>query len=160
MLQNPVVMYIFLLSLHSLFRWLLLGSLLSSIIFSYRSLLRQSAFTPIADSLRHWTATIAHIQLLIGMNLYFQSPIVMFKMFETTGRVWTEHNFYRYVHISLMISAVVMITIGSAKTKRRPDDQAKYRTILRWFILALFIIFIAIPWPFSPFANRPLFRHF
>jgi cbb3-type cytochrome oxidase subunit 3 len=30
--------------------------------------------------------------------------------------------------------------------------------MLVWFTIALIIIFIAIPWPFSPFANRPYFR--
>ncbi|WP_407429516.1 hypothetical protein [Arcticibacter sp.] len=153
-------MYTFLLPLHSLFRWLVLGSLLCSIFFSYKGLLQKSVFTPMANNLRHWTATIAHIQLLIGMTLYFQSPIIMFGMFETTGGILSDHNFFRYLHASLMISATVVITIGSAKAKRQADDQAKYQTILRWFILGLVIIFIAIPWPFSPLATRPLFRHF
>jgi hypothetical protein len=30
--------------------------------------------------------------------------------------------------------------------------------MLIWLSIALIIIFIAIPWPFSPFANRPYYR--
>lgn len=113
-----------------------------------------------ANSLRHWTATIAHIQLLLGMTLYFQSPTVMFRMSGTTDKLLNEQDFFRYVHIALMITAIVLITIGSAKAKRQQDDQAKYRIMLRWFGVALLVIFIAIPWPFSPLAGRPLFRSF
>ena len=62
------------------------------------------------------------------------------------------------IHSSLMLTAIVLITIGSAKAKRKPTDQEKFKTMLVWFSIALLIIFIAIPWPFSPFANRPYYR--
>jgi hypothetical protein len=29
-----------------------------------------------------------------------------------------------------------------------------------WFLLGLIVILIAVPWPFSPLANRPYIRHF
>jgi hypothetical protein len=59
-----------------------------------------------------------------------------------------------------MITSVVLVTIGSALAKRRPTDKEKYKTMLIWFSITISIIFIAIPWPFSPFANRPYFRSF
>lgn len=153
-------MYSLFLPLHSLFRWLVLVSLLSSIITAYRGVSRKLNFTPVANSLRHWTATIAHIQLLLGITLYFQSPVVISEGTESTGISLSEHTFFRYLHLSLMITAIVMITIGSAKAKRMPDDLTKYQTMLGWFSTALLIIFIAIPWPFSPLAARPFLRHF
>jgi hypothetical protein len=72
----------------------------------------------------------------------------------------TESTFFRYIHISMMFAAVAMISIGTEKSKLLKDDKAKHRAILIWFTLALILIFFAIPWPTSPFANRPLLRVF
>jgi hypothetical protein len=117
-------------------------------------------FTPAANAWRHWTATIAHLQLLLGMLLYFQSPVVKYALPHDPYHLISEHTFFRYIHITLMFVAVIVITIGSAKAKRAVTDQTKYRTMLAWFAAALLIILIAIPWPFSPLAGRPFLRKF
>ncbi|WP_432710377.1 hypothetical protein [Pedobacter sp.] len=126
---------------------------------AYRGMLERKVFTAKADAVRHWTATIAQIQMLIGMVLYFQSPIVSVRMVDTAGLL-NQHTFFRYIHVAMMILAVVLVTVGSAKAKRMVHDRDKYQTILKWFILALIVILIAIPWPFSPFAGRPYLRTF
>jgi MFS-type transporter involved in bile tolerance (Atg22 family) len=98
---------------------------------------------------------------LLGLYLYLISPIVKFNVADggEAGLV-SEHTFFRFVHISLMVISVVLITIGSAKAKRATTDRLKFKTILIWFSIALLIILIAIPWPFSPLASRPFFRTF
>ncbi len=153
-------MYYILLVAHSVIRWLVLGSLIYAIITAYRALTLKKAFTPKADAIRHWTATLAHIQLLIGMAIYVQSPVVLYQTFGNPDKMVNEQIFFRYIHIFMMILAITVITIGSAKAKRLKEDHLKYQTMLRWFILALVIIFIAIPWPCSPLAGRPYLRTF
>lgn len=54
----------------------------------------------------------------------------------------------------MMIVSVVLITIGSMKTKRKSEDQEKFKTMTIWFSIALVIILVNLPWPFSPFASR------
>ncbi|WPU91725.1 hypothetical protein SNE25_20615 [Mucilaginibacter sabulilitoris] len=151
-------MYPSLLFLHSFWRWLVLGSLLYSIFISYKGKTEKLAFSEVANQWRHWTATIAHIQLLLGMAMYVQSPVVMYQMMDNPNKVFNEQTFFRYFHLIMMMVAVVLITIGSAKAKRIKSDHDKYSTMLRWFGLALAVIFVAIPWPFSPLASRPLVR--
>jgi hypothetical protein len=144
---------------HNLMRWLVLASLLFSLYRAYKGYFSRSAFTKTDNAVRHWTATIAHIQLIIGMTLYFQSPIIKYFMANFKEAVSNfDITFFSLIHSSLMLTAVVLITIGSAKSKRKQTDQEKFKTILIWFSIALLIIFIAIPWPFSPFANRPYIR--
>jgi hypothetical protein len=63
-------------------------------------------------------------------------------------------------HSLMMIVAIVIITIGSAKAKRKPTDIEKFKTMAIWFSIGLFIILVNIPWPFSPFASRSFFRPF
>ncbi|MFD0794295.1 hypothetical protein ACFQZX_11760 [Mucilaginibacter litoreus] len=149
-------MYNILLTLHSLIRWFVLFSLLLAIYKAYTGVYAKRIFTKTDNRLRHWTATIAHIQLVIGMLLYTQSPnaVLSFKTVTINGHV-TQPFFFGVVHLAMMLLAVTIITIGSAMAKRKPTDHAKFKTILIWFGMALFIILMAIPWPFSPLAQRP-----
>jgi hypothetical protein len=152
-------MYQTLTFLHSIFRWLVLLSLFYSIFRAYQGYFSDKIFSKTDDSVRHWTATIAHIQLVLGITLYSQSPIIKYfwKNF-TEARESFDLFFFGLIHISLMLISIILITIGSSISKRKTDDREKFKTILIYFVVALVIIFIAIPWPFSPLANRPYFR--
>ena len=152
-------MYSTLLSLHSLFRWLVLASLLYAIFRSYRGYTARLTFTPTDNAVRHWTATISHLQLVLGFTLYVISPVVQAFRQQGLG-AGGQLVFFGVAHISLMLLSVVLITVGSAMAKRASDDRQKFRILLVWFLAGLCIIFIAIPWPFSPFAHRPYFRPF
>ncbi|NIF05228.1 hypothetical protein F3J23_07200 [Chryseobacterium sp. Tr-659] len=152
-------MYQTLTFLHSQTRWLVLLSLTYAIYRSFKGYQSQRKFTKTDDSVRHWTASIAHIQLIIGMIFYLKSPVIKYfwkNVNEATASF--EHLFFGLIHITLMITAIIIITIGSALAKRKLSDKEKFKTIGIWFSIALMIIFIAIPWPFSPFVNRPYFR--
>ncbi|GAB4017623.1 hypothetical protein [Spirosoma koreense] len=154
-------MYSWLLVLHSIFRWLVLGSLLYAIGRAYRGYMSNSPFLKIDNSVRHWTATIAHIQLVLGFTLYFTSPIIKYFFANFSQEIQRiDLTFFGLVHILIMLLSIVLITVGSALAKRRPTDREKFRTMLVWFSVALVLIFLAIPWPFSPLAHRPYFRSF
>ncbi len=144
---------------HSISRWFVLVSLIYVIYRSYRGYVSNAAFSKTDNALRHWTATIAHIQLILGIMLYTQSPVIKYfwNNFKNAIHNW-ETAFFALLHIFLMLTAIVLITIGSAKAKRMTTDKGKFKTLLLWFSVSLIIIFIAIPWPFSPLASRPYFR--
>ncbi|MBB5396207.1 hypothetical protein [Mucilaginibacter sp. AK015] len=150
-----------LLFLHSVVRWAVLGTLLFAFYRAYKGYTQRLPFTKGTDRLRHWTATTAHIQLMLGMILYTQSPNARFSWHATgsNGQI-SQPFFFGVLHLLLMVSAIVIITIGSAMAKRKPIDSDKFKTMLIWFGIALLIIFIAIPWPFSPLVQRPYLRSF
>lgn len=150
-----------LLFFHSLFRWLVLGSLLYAIYRSYRGYFNDTPFTKTDDRVRHWTATITHVQLLLGIGLYTQSDTVkaLFRGPSGGGHI-TEPVFFGMIHISLMLTAIIVVTIGSAKAKRLLFAHEKFKVMLLSFSIALILIFLAIPWPFSPLAHRPYLRSF
>ncbi|REC78473.1 hypothetical protein DRF60_08425 [Chryseobacterium elymi] len=152
-------MYQTLTFLHSLFRWVVLLSLIYAIWISFKGYFNHKTFTKKEDLIRHSTATIAHIQLILGIILYTKSPIVKY-FWKNFGEAKASLDllFFGMIHILLMITAIVLITVGSALAKRKTTDREKFKTMLIWFTIALTVIFIAIPWPFSPFANRPYFR--
>ncbi|GAB3274566.1 hypothetical protein GCM10027347_47540 [Larkinella harenae] len=154
-------MYSTLLFFHSAFRWLVLVSLLYAIYRGLSGWLGQKPYTKSDNSIRHITATIAHIQLMIGYTLYFNSPLISyFRENFSQARQQLDFLFFGLIHIILMTVAVLGLTIGSASAKRKETDLGKFKTMAIWYLLALLLIFIAIPWPFSPLANRPFFRSF
>ena len=152
-------MYSSLLICHTIFRWLVLVSLLYAIFRAYKGYASKSPFTKTDNAVRHWTTTIAHIQLTIGMVIYFQSPLITYFWANFKEAVIDLNvSFFGLIHITLMFTAIMIITISSALSKRKVKDSEKFRTMLVWFTVALIIIFIAIPWPFSPLAARPYVR--
>ncbi|AEW02150.1 hypothetical protein A4D02_34295 [Niastella koreensis] len=154
-------MYQSLLILHSLVRWLVLISLLVAIVRAYRGWLGHRRFLKADNTARVVAATSAHVQLVIGITLYFISPVVRYFLNYFKAAVHQrEIRFFGMEHITMMLIAIVLLTIGSAKTKRKTTDQQKFKTMAIWFTIALLIIFLSIPWHFSPFTSRPYFRWF
>lgn len=144
---------------HSIMRWLVLASIVYAIYRAYRGYSSNTQFSKTDNAVRHWTATIAHIQLLIGIILYTQSPIIKYFWQNFNEAVQNlDLAFFSLLHLILMLAAIILITIGSALSKRKTTDKEKFKTMLVWFSVSLIIIFMAIPWPFSPLANRPYFR--
>jgi len=152
-------MYQTLTFLHSIFRWLVLLSLFYSVFRAYKGYFSSGEFLKVDNAARHWTATIAHIQLVLGIILYSQSPIIKYfwNNFDEAKESF-DVVFFGMIHISFMLLAIILITIGSSISKRKTTDRDKFKTILIYYVIALVIIFLAIPWPFSPFANRPYLR--
>jgi len=90
----------------------------------------------------------AHIQLLLGLGLYFVSPLVQFSktaMQDHNTRYWTAE------HITMMIFAIALITVGHIRSKKMATSSAKHRTISIFYILALLVIVLAIMQSMRPF---------
>lgn len=154
-------MYSTLLFFHSWVRWLVLAFLVYSIYRAFIGYTKNKTFSKTDNAFRHWTATIAHIQLMIGIVLYTKSLVVKYFWTDTkTALQNLDLTFYGLIHIILMLTSIVVLTIGSALAKRKPTDKEKFKTMLFWFSVALIIMFIAIPWTFSPLSSRPNFRAF
>lgn len=151
-------MYATLLFAHSIFRWLVLLMLLLALYRATTGYFARRPFTQFDNAVRRWTATTLHLQLILGMLLYVKSPLVRFFWNDpAAGLAHEQAGFFGGIHFMLMFTAVVFATIGSARAKRQSEERAKYRTMLRWFAAALILIVIAIPWPFSPLAQRGFF---
>ena len=154
-------MYPYLLFFHSIFRWLVLISLFYAVSRALIGWLGKRPFSKSDNTIRHVTATISHVQLSIGYVLYFESPIVAY--FRSNYSEAVKHfdlKFFGLIHIVLMTVAIFVITIGSSLAKRQISDTEKFKTMTVYFAVALLIILMAIPWPFSPLANRPYYRSF
>lgn len=147
-------MYATFLTLHSVFRWLVLASLVYAIFTSIEGLISKRPYSKADNITRIITNTISHTQLLIGFTLYFVlSPVTQYFLkngSEGNHQMW----FFGIYHIVMMFLSIVVMTIGGSIAKRAKTDQAKFKSIAIWFSVALFLILLAIPW------FRPYFRNF
>ncbi|WP_214072887.1 hypothetical protein [Mucilaginibacter sp. dw_454] len=152
-------MYNTLLALHSLTRWLVLGSLIFALFRAYRGWLLKKQFLKTDSVSRMVAASAAHVQLVFGLWLYFISPIVAYFLHNFhTAMHERAIRFFGMEHVTMMLIAITIITIGAAKAKRKPTDKEKFKTMAIWFTIGLLIILSSVPWSFSPLISRPNFR--
>jgi len=136
-----MTLYSFFLHLHSGFRYIVLLLLLVAIIRAWADWLGHKAYSEGNRKLNLFTLISAHTQLLIGIILYFVSPFVRFgsdTMKDATTRYWTVE------HLTGMLIAIVLITIGHARSKRGATPDAKHKSIAMFYTLALITITIII----------------
>ena len=154
-------MYTTILTLHSIFRWLVLALLMAAIVRAYIGWLGKQEFTNRDNLLRQATASIAHIQLVMGLWLYSVSPLIDYFLRHYKDAVHMRQiRFFGMEHSLMMLVAIIIITIGSVKAKRKTTDIARFKTMAIWFTIGLVVIVANVPWPFSPLVARPWLRLF
>jgi hypothetical protein len=134
-------MYNGLLFSHSYLRYIVLILLIVVIITSLLGLINKKAYTPGDNKLSLYLFISTHLQMLLGLILFFVSPVVQFSgeaMKNPETRYWlVEHN-------TAMIIAIVFITLARTTSKKMADSQARHRRMLIFNLIALVIILVAI----------------
>lgn len=150
-------MYTGLLHLHSALRYLVLVMLILAVIKAFAGWLNKKEYTSTDNKLALFTLIATHTQFLVGLVLYFISPIVQ-RALSDMGAAMKEPmlRFWAVEHIAMMLVAVVMITIGRSSSKKAIDAVKKHQRVALFFLIALILILVAIPWPFSR-VPRPWF---
>lgn len=143
-----------LLHTHSLLRYILLIFILISILKAFSGWFGKKSYLPGDKKVALFTLISAHLQLVVGLILYFVSPTVKIGL-EDMGAAMKDPGlrFWSVEHISMMLIAIVLITVGYSTAKRGKDDEAKHKKIAIFFLLALIVIFLAIPWPWSAISR-------
>ncbi len=137
-------MYTMLQHAHSGIRWIILILLIVSIIGSFTKR-NKSEFTDSDKKSYLFTMIFTHIQVLLGAVLYFISPMVQFTS-DTMKNAVTR--FYTMEHATLMLLAIILITIGYSRSKRADSVAGKHKAISIFYSIALLLILAGIPWPF------------
>lgn len=145
-------MYTGLIHTHSLLRYLLLILLITVIVKAFLGFSNKQSFGK-ADNLLGLTLfSVTHTQLLVGLLLYFVSPLVNFDgaaMKDPTTRYWTAE------HIFIMLAAIVMITMARITSKKMKEDNAKHKRMLVFNSIALLLILMAIAMSKRGFFSTP-----
>jgi len=146
-------MYSLLVHLHSVGRWFVLLLLLIAI---FRSLTAgRRPFTRADMRTGSWLVIFTDLMLLLGLSLWLFGPkglkmIQQMGMSEVMKDKATEgyNRFFAIEHITMMVIAIILIHIGKAQGKKAISDKAKHTRTFVFYLIALLIILISIPWPF------------
>ena len=123
---------------HSGWRYVVIILLLIAVINAVMGWMGNKSYTEGNRKLNVFTLISAHIQLVFGVILYFLSPLTKGPMADAMYRYW------KVEHVVMMVIAIVLITIGNAKSKKGIDGVAKHKSIAIFFGIALIIIVVAI----------------
>lgn len=149
-----------LLHLHNLLRWIILILLLLSIIKSYTGMTTKKSFEASDKKIWLFTMIAAHITLLLGLYQWLLGRYGILSYVKPEGVSMMKDPYLRFFqmeHPVSMILAIVFITLGYGMAKKNVDDTTKYKKAFRYFLLALVLILVAVPWPFRELVARPLF---
>lgn len=123
-----------LLGLHSLWRWVVLLVIVVALVRGLIGWLRGGPWTAGDRTLALLTTTAIDIQVVIGLLLY------------GVGQHWKDTSpFTAYIHPLVMIIALVVVHIASARARRLDSPIARHRTFTIGLIVALILITAAIP---------------
>ncbi|WP_264519917.1 hypothetical protein [Flavobacterium sp. N1994] len=136
-------MYHFIQKFHSGWAYLALLLLVFAIINSWIGMSSKKEFTPKDRKIALFGLIATHIQLVVGLILYFVSPLgkealdlIKDAAFRLTA---IEHPLVNII-------AIVFITIGWSKHKKATTSEAKFKSIAIFYALGLVFILSRIPW--------------
>jgi uncharacterized membrane protein YphA (DoxX/SURF4 family) len=129
--------------LHSYWAYLVLAMLIFAVGNALLGFTKKRNFTDKDLRIGLFTLIVSHIQLLIGLGWYFMSP--WYASMKANG-IDASNRLLAVEHPVTMILAIVLITIGWSKHKKKTEDTAKFKTFAIFYGLALLLVLSKIPW--------------
>ncbi|MCA8831073.1 hypothetical protein [Hymenobacter pini] len=152
-------MYQTVLLLHSWTRWLVLIFGLIALFRAFAGWQGRKPYTGADNGMGAAFVGSMHLQLLLGIILYFISPYGA-KAFETMGGAVMKDatgRFFAVEHLVGMLLAVVAAQVGRTLSKKASDATIKHKKAFTWFLIALILVLVMIPWGIWNPA-RPIFH--
>lgn len=136
-------MYPFIKNFHSGWAYLALLLLFVASINSLIGYLNKKEFTAKDRKIALFALIAMHVQLLVGLVLYFVSPYGK----ESFGLMKdADLRLTSLEHPLVNIIAIVFITIGWSRHKKALTSEAKFKAIYLPYIIGLLLVLSRIPW--------------
>lgn len=151
--------YLISLYFHSWNRWIILIFGLLTLWYAWSGSRENAAFPGKAKPINIIFISSLHLQLLIGLLLYFVlSPITALAlkdfgaaMKDASIRYWAmEHSLMNFI-------AIALAQTGSILAKKKATPRLSHRTMFIWSLIAFLIILLMIPMGIME-PERPWFK--
>ena len=134
--------------IHSYWAYLAVLILLLAVVNAIIGLTQNKEFKDKDLRISLFTLIVMHIQLLIGLGWYFMSP--WYKTLKEVGMGEAMKDaalrLQTVEHPLMMILAIVLITMGWSKHKKKTTNKGKFKTIAVFYGLGLLFVLSRIPW--------------
>ncbi|MGB5369867.1 MAG: hypothetical protein WBN18_05510 [Flavobacteriaceae bacterium] len=141
-------MYAVLQMVHSYLAYIVLAVLFLAVANAFIGLMGNKVFNLQKDlRLSLFALIFAHIQLLVGLVLFFVSQNGL-KAIQTLGMggLNAPSRLLAVEHPFINIIAIILITIGWSRHKKFMEGSKKFRSIAIFYGLGLVLILSRIPW--------------
>lgn len=147
-------MYEIIQKLHAGWSYVALLLIVIAVVNAIIGLSSKKEFTATDRKIGLFALIATHIQFLIGLILYFNSPLglaVLGQMKDAALRLTSlEHPLVNLI-------AIILITIGWSKHKKQLDSRAKFKTFTIFYGIGLLLILSRIPWDLLADVTKKLF---
>ena len=113
------------------------------------SLVGKKEYGPKDFRLALFALIVTHLQFVIGMILYFISPLGLKNIVNSgMGEVMknSDYRLFAVEHPIVMLLTVVLITIGYSKHKKKLVSGPKFKALTIFYSIALILMLSRIPW--------------
>ena len=140
--------YSILLHAHSGFRWLVLLMVVVAVLKSLFGMIGNGQYAKFDKVWASAFVGFMDIQFLLGILLYFLSPIVQSAWGAGMGNMMADSTlrFWGMEHLVVMILAIAAAHIGKVKAKKASSHASKFRAQLVFFGVSLALMLFGIPW--------------
>lgn len=142
-------MYIGFQHLHSSLAYLALALLIGAFAFALVDRIQKKPYSTSLKKLSLWALIGSHLQLVIGLVLYFISPLG-FSNFSGENMSNAVARLYMLEHPFTMIIAIIAITIGYSKSKKDVPDARRQMMLILGYGIGLILMLSRIPWDAWP----------
>lgn len=136
-------MYPFIQKFHSGWAYIALLLLVIAVVNAFMGLASKKEFTAKDRKIALFGLIGTHTQLLIGLILYFVSPLGLNSLGQMSDKMLRLTSLE---HPLINIIAITLITIGWSKHKKLITNESKFKTFSIFYGLGLVLILIRIPW--------------
>lgn len=131
--------------LHSFLAYLALLGIIISFVYALIGALSGRSFEEKDRKFGLFGLIPAHLQLVIGLVLYFLSPLGFANLSSETMSD-SMSRLYALEHPVINIIAIAVITIGYIRAKKLTDSRSRFRSIYMFYGIGLLLILSRIPW--------------
>ena len=136
-------MYGFIQKFHSGWAYIALLLLVIAVVNAFIGLVSKKEFTAKDRKIAIFGLIGTHTQLLIGLILYFVSPLGFTSLGQMSDKLLRLTSLE---HPLINLIAITLITIGWSKHKKLTTSESKFKTFSIFYGLGLLLILSRIPW--------------
>ena len=120
-----------------------LGILIVAVIKAFMGISSKRGFEDKDRKISLFALIFCHIQLLLGLVVYFVSPLGMQGLGDMSNAAMRLTSLE---HPLINIIAIALITVGWSKHKREDSSNGKFKKIAFLYLAGLLLILSRIPW--------------
>jgi hypothetical protein len=141
---------LYLVHVHSILRWLIVVLGVLVLVNSFFGMRSKGLFTKTDNNLSKYLMASTHIMLVIGLIQYFlgNKGFAYIKEYGMKGIMASKAlRFHGIEHITTMLIAIILITLGRIIGRRKTEGNQAHKTIFWFTLVAFLLILVRTPWP-------------